>query len=139
MSISIGDIREYVMDRSADDNPLIDDMEFSDEEIERAMKMATRAYNSFPPVGHLINYEDGLPDDTNIFFAATAEYLYRALSSRLRRSDFEYKGGNVTVDEYSRKIAHLQLMIREERDAWQTEASYLKKTRNVRGFYGFFH
>ena len=131
--ITVENIRMWIFDRSASDNELLDDLEFTDEEIVNAMQHAAREYNSIFPRTICVD-PSRLPDKTNMFFEATAEALYKMRLHSLRRNNFEYKGGNVSVNDVAPRIKGFQDAI-AEMSQWRQEAHDQKTYRNLRGFY----
>jgi len=132
--MDIADIRFWIFDRTPADNPLEKDLEFTDEEIERAMLHAVRAFNALPPHTVFVSM-DNLPKGTNMMFEATAEMLYKMKLHSLGRNHFEYDAGNVKVDDSGPKIAFLQAMIKEVGESWRRDAQALKVGTNIRRFY----
>jgi hypothetical protein len=132
--ITSQDIRMWIFDRNAADNELLDDLEFTDKEIGAAMRHAAREFNSIFPRTVRVD-PSCLPDGTNLFFEATAEMLYRMRLHSLRRNNFEYRGGSVTVNDVQPKIAGMEKALEELRH-WRTEARDLKSYTNLSGFYG---
>lgn len=131
MAISVEDVRSYVLDHTVEDNDLVLDLAFSNEEIEDAMKRAARAYNSIPPLNIARVEWNNLPDDTNIFLDATVEQLYITLLAKLIRNDIDYTAGGVTTNLVAKRISHLREHIKEHRALWQQAAGDLKKTANI--------
>jgi uncharacterized protein YfaT (DUF1175 family) len=131
------DIRNFLLDRSVEDNDLELDVAFSDDEIRDAMKRAARAYNSIPPFVNVVT-PNALPGDSNIFLHATAEQLMISLLSKLRRNDVDYTAGGVGTNLVAKRIAHLQNEIKEHREMWQKEATDTKLYMNINACYRTF-
>jgi hypothetical protein len=135
VSLTIQNVRDYILDRSVEDNALELDLAFSDAEVRDAFKRAAREYNSIPPfVGHAD--PEALPDDTNLFLDATVQQLYISRLSRLQRNDMDYTAGGVTVDLEKRQIAHLKEMVQFHRDRFRETARAVKVSINLRRAYG---
>lgn len=136
--VTADSIRSFIRDRSADDNDLELDLMFTDEEILDAMKSAARAYNSIPPLGVSSANPDRLPDNTNLFYHATAEYLFRTWVTGMRRNDMDYTAGGVAANLVRRRIEHMQNEIKEHRELWEREArdrkNYINLNRAYRAF-----
>jgi hypothetical protein len=134
--MTVEEFRNYIWDRSPDDNELLQGIEFTDEEIVKAMGHAARAYRTVPPM--ILQAIDPLrlPTDTNIFFDATGEALYRMKMHSLARNHFTYDAGNVKVDDVGVKIQMLDKLSKEMGETWRMEARMVKSQRNVSGFYG---
>jgi len=131
--LTVDKMRFWVMDRTPEDNPLEGDLFFQDLEYMTAMEHAARAFNSIPPFTAYVN-PSALPDNTEIFFEATAEMLYKMKLHSLMRNAFEYNGGNVAVDEDNTKIKGLKDLIASVA-GWRETAAILKTQINVSGFY----
>lgn len=124
------DVRDFLMDRSLDDNELGGDLEYDDEEIEQAMRRAAREYNSIPPLGVGSVHAQNLPSHDNILLEAVAEQLCRTTIHRLRRQDLDYTAGGVGVNLVAKRIEHLRIQIDEHRQAWEPRAREKKLTIN---------
>jgi hypothetical protein len=138
--ITLASMRFWIMDRSPADNPLEGDLMFTDEEIAQAMGHAAREYNSVPPYVHRVD-ASCLDDSTNIFYEATAECLYKMLLHKLKRNAFEYKGGNVSVDEDNLKIKLLDGLVKDLQTgptAWRATAQALKLKIDTSNYYRTF-
>ncbi len=131
--LTVDKMRFWIMDRTPEDNPLEGDLFFKDLEYMTAMEHAARAFNSIPPFTTYAN-PSALPDNTEIFFEATAEMLYKMKLHSLQRNAFEYSGGNVAVDEDNTKIKGLKELIASVQ-GWREMATVLKTQINVSGFY----
>lgn len=109
--ISKQDVRQYMLDRTADDNPLLLDLAYTDEDITAAMKAAAREFNSIPPL-FVRNFDaDSLPDDTNIFFDGIACALLRMQLFQKTRNDIQHQAGNVTAAVDAAHINHIRQLI----------------------------
>lgn len=136
--ITVQDIRDFIRDRSADDNDLELDIMFTDEEILQAMKSAARAYNSIPPLSVASVNWQRLPDHNNIFFHATAEYLFRAWVTQMRRNDMDYTAGGAAANLIRRRIEHMSAEIPEHRQLWEVAARDHKNFVNINQAYATF-
>jgi len=135
MALTEQDIREFMLDRSADDNEFLMDIAYSPEEIDRAMRAAAREYNSVPPPVHTVR-ANALPTTTNLFYYATAEQLMRSEVLRLARNDAAVQTGDVSDELDARRIQHFRSLIQEYRELWYNEALEKKRMINLRGAYG---
>jgi hypothetical protein len=135
VSLTIDDVRHFILDRSAEDNALDLDLAFSDDEVRDAFKRAAREYNSIPPFIGTVDPSD-LPDDTNLFLDATVVQLYISRMSRLQRNDLDYSAGGVSVELEKRQIAHMKEMIPFHRDRFLEAAKAKKVFLNLRRAYG---
>lgn len=133
--LQIQDVRDYVWDRSLDDNYLELDLTFSDDEILNAMKRAAREFNSIPP--YVSKVEPArLPNDTNIFLDATVAQLYISRLNQLSRDDIDYTAGGVSTNLVQKQIEHMRLLGREHQARFKEAAANYKITRNLRDAFG---
>lgn len=128
--ITAEDVRNFVLDRSAQDNPIQMDLVFSEAEIDDAMRRSAREFNSIRPYVITV-YPDKLPGDTNIFLDAIAEQLYISRMSKLMRQDFDYEAGGVGVNQVKTEINHLVSLIKLHSERWRDAAQQIKITRNL--------
>lgn len=133
MAVTVKTMRFWVADRTPDDNPLVGDLEFSDDDIVMAMQHAAREFNSIPPLAYRVD-PARMPDDTNLFYEATAEILYRHKLHSLLRNDFKYQGGNVTVDETGSRIKGMQDLLKMV-SGWRETAKELKLRIDTSRYY----
>jgi hypothetical protein len=133
--ITIEDVRNYVQDRTIEDNDLELDLAFSDPEIQEAMKSAARAYNSVPPLIGNVDWRC-LDGTTNMFLDAIAEQLFRPVVARLSRNDLEFDAGGVRTNIDRRVIDNYRKLISEYHERWSSVARTLKVHANLqRGFF----
>lgn len=131
--ITVDKMRFWVADRSPSDNLLLGDLEFSDSELVAGMEHAAREFNSIPPVSWQVNPRR-LPDDTNLFYEATAEMLYKQRLHSLLRNNFKYQAGNVAVDDVGLKIEGLKELIKMV-SGWRATAQAIKLKNDTRGYF----
>lgn len=136
MALTVQNIRDWITDRTPADNLIAGDLEFTDAEIVSAITSATREFNSVPPVGYRCD-PNNLPDDTNVFFEATAEILYKRKLHSLMRNDFKYDAGNVKVDMTSVKIENFKELIKMV-SGWRDTARELKLRYDTSLYYNSF-
>lgn len=132
--ITLEDVRQYLMDRTAEDN-LDGDLAFSDQEIETAMKAAAREYNGIDPLTDYVE-PSCLPARTNMFFDGILTHLYIMARGRDMRNDVMYQAGGVASSETQARIGHYNRLIEEHRRAFRTTAQKIKGTRNISRGYG---
>lgn len=133
MAVTVDKVRFWISDRNPEDNPMLLDLEFTDEEIVQGMEHAAREYNSIPPVSWRVDARH-LPDDTNLFYEAVAEIMYRHLLHRLMRNQYQYQAGNVQVDDVGQKIKGLQELIKMV-GGWRQTAQSIKLKNDTRGYF----
>ena len=140
--LTVEDVRQFMFDRTIQDNELEMDLSFEDNDILEAMKRAARDANSIPPYSASWT-ADCLPNDTNIFLYATAEQLYMSGLQRLMRNDTEYTAGGVTGSTSKARIQHYGGLIKQMFGPggtydWRDQLKRIKITKNIRQmhFYG---
>lgn len=130
------DVRMYIFDRNIEDNDLLLDLNFSEEEIANAMVRAAREYASIPPYTSVVS-PACLPADTNMFLDATVAQLYISEMNKLMRNDIDYTAGNVTTNLVKSRIKHLADLYKLHQDRFRTAAKDWKIAENVSA--GFFN
>lgn len=130
-------LRDYLMDRTPEDNPLRMDLTWSDDDLTRAMAVAAREYNSIPPFTDVVS-PDALPDDTNLFLDGAAWAACRLLVNKERRNAVKYSAGGVSGDVSGTQIKMLEQMGGEFRESFFNTAKSLKIARNLNAAYGHF-
>jgi hypothetical protein len=125
--ITAEDVRNFMLDRSAKDNPVQLDLVFAETEIDDAMRRAARDYNSLPPYTIKID-PTRLPGDTNIFLDAIAEQLCISRMSKLMRQDFDFVAGGVETNQVRTEISHLKSLIELYGTRWREPAKQIKAT-----------
>lgn len=135
--ITSDDVRMYIFDRSIEDNDLLLDLNFSEEEIANAMVRAAREYASIPPYTSTVN-PGCLPADTNMFLDAITAQLYMSEMNKLMRNDIDYTSGNVTTNLVAKRIKHLAELVKMYQERFKLAAKEWKISENVSaGFYHF--
>lgn len=94
------DVRIWLRDNDPDSNVLIDDFEWSSEEIRHAMTLAVDYYNETPPYVGRYDY-DKFPSRFHLLQGAAANLLFMAAHS-YRRNHLNYSAGGVSVDDQNK-------------------------------------
>lgn len=137
MNITESDVRDYIRDRVADDNPLLaGELRYTSEEIAFAMRTAAREYNSLPPIGVSVVDPKALPGDTNVFLDGIAAALLRTTLLRETANDIAVQAGNVSVQIGSVQIAHLKQIIPMFDERFRTTATNIKVSINLSHAFG---
>ena len=129
------DVRNWLLDRKADDNLLDMDLSFSPEEIAEAMVGAARDFNSVPPLV-LTVAANKLPGDTNLFLEGITARLYTSKVAQWSRNDFDYTAGGVTASPDGKRLQHLNTLRQEHRNNFLQQAADLKHTINLSRAWG---
>ena len=122
------DVRIWLRDNDPDANLLIDDFEFSAEEIRTAMTLTVDYWNETPP--HTSSYDyDKFPFRYALLRGTAANLLFMA-AHRFRRNHLQYSAGGLTVDDQNKYQQYDAAGARlwDEYKQWVTQT---KKTQNV--------
>jgi hypothetical protein len=133
--ISTDDMRNFMLDRSVEDNTIDLDLAFSDEEIRQAMQRCAREFNSIPPFIGVI-YGNRLPASTTMFLNGTAKQMYLAKLQQMMRNDMDYDTGGVTTNLVKKRIEHFSNLIKMLGDEFHQQARDWKMNLNMRRAYG---
>lgn len=124
-----------MFDRTLEDNELLGDLAFTNEEITDGMARAARNFNSTPPyVGAW--RADRMPLTTNLPLLMVSEELYKSQLHKLMRNETSYAAGGVTVDQDRKMIGNLQALVLALREDWKEMATRIKFSAHVQGYYG---
>jgi len=134
--ITIADIRAYVKDVTWQDNDLLMDLAFTDEQITQAMKSCVRDWNGIPPYVARGYKWDKLPDDTNVFFDGTVASLLRTEFLNKARNEAVYQAGNMSSNIDTQYINRLKELIQLHEARFKDVASGVKLSLNLNAAYG---
>ena len=98
------DIRFWLRDNEPELNTLLDDYEFSPEEIRQALTYAQDYWNEQPPYIGCIDY-DRNPFRFHLLQGTVANLLFMA-ANRYRRNHLSYSAGGLTVDDQNKGQAY---------------------------------
>ena len=94
------DIRIWLRDNDPSANTLLDDFEFSPEEIRTAMTLAVDYYNDQPP--YIRNYDyNKFPWRSQLLMGTAANLLFIA-ANRYRRNALQYSAGGLTIQDQAK-------------------------------------
>ena len=123
------DVRHFILDRDAQDNPLLMDLAFSEDEIDRSIRYACMSFNEIPPYVFDVHPER-IPFEA-CFLHGILYHLYLAKFSQLSRNDIDHQEGNMTVEVTKRLIANLKDLMQFHKTEFETAAKNRKITANV--------
>lgn len=126
-------VRHFIYDRSLEDNPIKMDLEWSDDEISKAMYFCALSYNAIPPYINSV-VPTALPADI-LFYYGIVYHLYLSRIAQLTRRDLDYTAGNMTVDLVKRQLAHLEKWSAYYRGEFQTLTQAKKTLENLESCY----
>ena len=112
------DVRIWLRDNDPEANLLLDDYEFSAEEIRTAMTLAVDHYNDQPPYIGAYDY-DKFPWRSKLLAGTAANLLFMA-SHRFRRNALQYNAGGMSIADQDKFAAYAQAGTRlwEEFKTW---------------------
>lgn len=95
--LTVADVRAFLFDRCAEDNRLLNSVQFRDDQIMNAMQLAVDEWNSTPPdVAYFTTVN--FPWRTQ-WLKGTAAYLLRSEALRQSRNQASYNTGTVAVND----------------------------------------
>ena len=104
------DVRIFLRDTDPDANILLDDFEFTPEEIRTAMTMAVDRWNDMPPDIYRMDY-DKFPY-RSILLMGTAANLLTIAANRYRRNSIQINAGGTSVDDQAKSREYDQAAAR---------------------------
>lgn len=108
------EVRIFLRDTDPDANILIDDFEFSPEEIRTAMNLAVDKWNDTPPDIYRMDY-DRFPY-RSILLLGVASNLLAMAAHRYRRNSIQINAGGTSVNDQAKAAEYDQasMRLREE-------------------------
>lgn len=133
--ITIADVRDEMMDRSAEDHLVLADLAFTDEDIVWAMGACARKFNSLQPYSRWVEAER-LPKDTNVFFDGIAWALYRRWHGNVAVNDYDYDAGGVSARVQGSLLKNLEALRDRALKDFVEAATAFKVSANISDAYG---
>lgn len=137
MNVTEEDVRNFLMDRSADDNFLLDEVEFDNTTVVAGLQSAVDKYNSQLPI--LVCYTlDDFPFRYEAIIGAAA-YCLRAAAVNMRRnqSTTVTQGGTQLDDKKGKPEFYISLASQLNQE-FETRVRGLKVSRNARDCWGIY-
>jgi hypothetical protein len=132
--VTLEDIRLFMIDKRPEDNYLLDDLEFTNEEITSAMNLAIDKFNSISPT--IVYYTAQTFPFRYQLIEGTAAILLRMRAINLTRNRLNYQSqGGTAVQDKDRAPEYLALakLLMED---FERESRDLKKNMNTEACYG---
>lgn len=132
MSITSGQVSRFLRDK-AEDNILLDEVQFEEEDIRDATKFAIDEFNAMTPVTSYT--EESFPNDYILLLGVTAHLMSSEAFLQLR-NQATYRDGdveNIGIDDKFQLYKGLGDAIKKE---WKTVAQKYKQQMNMEGGYG---
>ncbi len=131
-TVDIALLRDYLDDTAAD-APMnaTGDVNWSDEDLRKALDSAAREFNSLPPLigGHCDS--SNLPADTNMFLDGAGAYAIERWLRRKQRERAPFTAGGIDTDPDKPLIDEMTKLSMEMRTRFTRAATTLKATRNM--------
>ncbi len=131
--VSKDQIRMFLRDR-ADRNILIDDVQFTDEELNLAAEMAVSAFNSVTPQTRLT--PSSFPSHLQyVLIIGTARFLMQSESFLQIRNQASYQDGDISpigIDDKQAAYSQLAQVLKAE---WDELVRGIKTQNNMEGAY----
>lgn len=104
---SIEEVRQAIMDNGAEENLLLDNVEFSDDQIAFAVTRPIRRWNDTPPpLRPLMNTQTfPFPDP---WLDAICGHLFIIAANNYRRNRLPYSAGGISVDDKSKEPEYMK-------------------------------
>ena len=131
--LCVQDVRDFIWDRTIDDNPLELDLRFTDVEVQNAMRFAAMRYNETSPFVDTVD-ERRLPYGM-MFLTGTAYGLYLMELQKLTGQDVSYTAGSLTTDIYGKRIAHLKEFVKLFKEEFMAMVKERKTSINIEAAY----
>ena len=130
--LSSGDVREFLRDYG-EYNVLLDNVEFTEDEIEKAMGFAVDRYNLLTPVTTLTG--DTFPNRW-LLLIGTCSHLMQSAAFLQLRNQATYNDGDVERIGIDDKFALYQQLSGTLSADWNQHAQKVKQQANMEGGYG---
>jgi hypothetical protein len=132
-SVTLDDVRMFMIDNVPSDNFLLDAVEFTDEQINKAMNFATDRYNSTPPLLTPLSIER-MPHFVLVQGTTAILLRMRAMNYARNRLDYNQKDGAAVQDK--NKMQEYLLLSKELMAEFDRSVRELKYAANLNGAYG---
>lgn len=133
-TLTIPEIRMAVMDLQRDeDDQLLDDLEFTDEDIANAARRVINLWNESPP--QVMPFTHRNFPYREMWLIGTLSYLYDAGSARYSRNRLDYSAGGIRIDDKN-KAAEYQARSESYRKRFSDWMMQIKYAYNMRVTWG---
>lgn len=128
------EVRMFLAD-SISNNHLLDDVEFDDQRIYLAMKMAISEYNEIPPKTSVIARD--FPGLSTLMYGV-CYHLFNGQSALAARNQMSYSDGGLNIPIEERYGLYLQLA-QSYQVMWRKAAEDTKAHQNLESGWGYLH
>ena len=109
-------VRLFLRDNTADDNYLLDDVEFTEDEIDAAMEACVDEWNETTPDIGVYTYEN-FPY-RHYWLVGTKGHLFSIAAANYARNNLTYSAGGITIDDKN-KMKQYQAMADRYTNEWK--------------------
>lgn len=131
--VTTDEVREFLADY-ADNNHLIDGVEFSDTRISLATKLAVSEFNTLPPVG-AVSVNSFMQYGSAVLMYGICWKLMEGQAALLARNTMSYSDGGISLPIEERMQLYLSLA-GTFRDQYMSAAQRLKQHLNLEAGWG---
>jgi hypothetical protein len=129
------DVRFFLMDRTASENFLLDDLEFTDDEINNAMVLTVDRYNATPPMVDMYTSET-FPFRYEMLLGASS-ILMKIKSINMMRNNLNYQTSDgVAINDLDKRREYLGMAQALEQE-FMDRIMKIKISRNAEQCYGY--
>jgi len=132
MELTLGQVTRFLRDYPSY-NILLDDVQFSEEDVNQAMYFAVQKYNAMTPVTNLTT--SNFPNDY-ILLLGTCSMLMHSEAFLQVRNNLTYSDGDVSSIGVDDKMALYLVLKKALDDEWNTSSRAMKTQRNMEQAYG---
>lgn len=137
MYINVQAVRDFILDRSAQDNVLDMDLSFGEDEIKSAMLNTLAAFNGLPPYSITVTNPAKIP--YRIYFLhGIIKHLYLSALAKIQRNRVEYAAGNMTSDPDAARAKYFAEAIAMHNQEFVEGARNHKIEVNLNAAYGVY-
>jgi len=131
--VSVDQVRMFLRDY-ADKNILIDDVQFTQDEVNFAAEMATSAFNAVTPQTMLT--PSSFPQHlTYVLLIGTARFLMQSESFLQIRNQATYQDGDIAPIGIDDKVAQYSQLAQQLKAEWDELVRGIKTQNNMEGAY----
>lgn len=132
--VTVDQVRRFLRD-FPDKNILLDDVQFTQKDVNQAVEMITSAYNAITPQTKLL--PQAWPQHLQfILLQGVAWYLMQSEAFLQIRNQATYQDGDIAPIGIDDKFAQYQQLAASLRQEWETTVKHIKIQNNLDSSYG---
>lgn len=131
--VSVDQVRMFLRDY-ADKNILLDDVQFTQQEVNFAAEMATSAFNAVTPQSYM-TAATWPPNLQYVLLLGTARFLMQSESFLQVRNQATYQDGDIAPIGIDDKVAQYSQLAKELKAEWDELVRGIKTQNNMEGAY----